>query len=82
MRVDSPKTAFFFLIILASVLVQAHAWTEPVEIGHDMYLAAPRVVAVGETLHVIAVAPPKAYYLFSQDNGATWSEPVMPIDTS
>ncbi len=69
------------LIILLTSLARAQ-WTEPVEIDGEFRLGAPRVVAVGETLHVVAVNPPWAWYLRSEDNGATWTEPIIPIDIS
>ena len=73
------QIAIILLFLSAAALAQ---WTEPVEIDDELYIGAPRVVAVGETLHVIAVNPPRAWYLRSEDNGATWSEPIIPIDTS
>lgn len=76
---------FVITLLCISPLLYSYSlaqWTEPVEIDGEFHLGAPRAVAVGETLHVVAVNPPRAWYLRSEDNGATWSEPIIPIDTS
>lgn len=73
--------ALLFLTLWAMPVV-AQAWTEPVKIDGNLYLAARKAVAVGETLYVIGADSPRAYFICSRDNGQTWSTPVIPVDTS
>ena len=71
------------MILTISVLVVSttHAqWTEPLHLPNTLGLDMPRVVAVGDTLHVVATAD-KAYYIRSTDDGNTWANPVAPADT-
>jgi hypothetical protein len=75
-------STIFILLSLFFGVNSAFGWTEPVEIGSGNWLAAPRVAAAGESLYVIAVYPPRTWFLYSLDNGAIWSQPFMPIDTS
>lgn len=81
MRVCVPKTAFLFLTFLALASTLAFAWTEPVRMSDSLGLDAPKMIAVGETLHVIGTWP-QAFYMRSNDNGLNWTEPIIPLDTT
>ena len=68
-------------IIAAIFFATAHAqWTEPVRISSDPHLGIPRAIAVGDTLHVAATNLIDIYYLRSEDNGETWTEPICPVE--
>ena len=72
------------IAILALFLsAAAHAqWTEPVQIsGFEYSLLDARLSMVGDTIHVVGSGAIKLYYLRSNDNGRTWTEPVCPADT-
>ncbi len=76
------KLARFWLILLMTSLclsVRAQ-WSEPVRISDEPAMI-PRVVAVGETLHVAMKTSVWTSYLRSPDNGETWTDPVVPADT-
>jgi len=51
-----------------------------VQLTDSISLMNPRAVAVGETLHVVASSGSSSFYLRSNDNGATWTEPIVPAD--
>lgn len=73
------KLTFMIAVMLSST---AHAqWTEPVRITYNAGLMNPRIVAVGDTLHVVIHAPTKIYYLRSDNGGETWTDPFCPADT-
>jgi hypothetical protein len=70
------------IIMTLFALPSLHAdWTEPARITNDLALRIPSAVIVGETLHVVANGASSIYYLSSFDNGATWTEPIVPPDT-
>jgi len=70
-----------FVCILALCAPARAQWTEPVQLTDSISLMNPRAVAVGETLHVVASSGSSIFYLRSNDNGATWTEPIVPPDT-
>ncbi len=58
----------------------SHAqWTEPIRIAE--HLRSPRIVAVGDTLHVVATSGTDIYYMRSNGMGGDWTDPVCPADT-
>jgi len=68
---------FLFLAIFCSV--STAQWTEPVLISGDRSLLSPRSVIVGDTIHVVGSGGVDFYYLRSNDNGGTWTEPEVPV---
>jgi len=80
MEAKSQITACTLCLLAAlAICTPAHAqWTEPVLIPSDLGLMTPRSVTVGDTIHVVAFGSVHFYYLRSNDNGTTWTEPVRP----
>ena len=68
-------------MIAVTLFASAHAqWTEPVRISSDPHLMIPRAVAVEDTLHVAATTLSNIFYMRSNDNGETWTDPICPVD--
>jgi hypothetical protein len=65
------------MTLIASSSLHAD-WSEPVRISFNLGLIIPRVTAVGDTLHVVGRTNQHFYYLRSNDNGLTWSDPIAP----
>ena len=64
------------------MITSAHAqWTVPEQIVYGHLLYGPRAVSVGDTIHVDAWGTYSFYYLRSNDNGETWSQPICPVDS-
>ena len=67
--------------------IYAHAgWTPPVRISDERASYGPRIVANGNTLHVVYWSRPAgtnlAFYLRSNDRGGAWNEPFLLPDTT
>ena len=69
--------AALFLLLAPYTYAQ---WTEPVRISSDPHPGIPRVVAVGDTMHVAATTHFNIYYLRSNNNGETWTDPICPLE--
>ncbi len=75
------KPLVLIIAIIALTTGIVYAWTEPVRMSDSLGPDAPKMIAVGETLHVVSTWP-KGYYMRSNDNGLTWTNPIIPVDTS
>jgi hypothetical protein len=59
-------------------------WTPPLRISDEATAYNPRIVAIGDTIHVVywRGAFTSTYYLRSEDGGNSWSEPFHLPDTT
>lgn len=60
-------------------------WDPPQQISFDAYNSvAPQIVAVGDTVHLMWTTTngPAVFYSRSSDAGASWSAPVVLVDTT
>jgi hypothetical protein len=77
---------FGIILSLLLLAVSAHAgWTPPVRISDEAYSFRPRIVADGDTLHVVywrGGAFTSSYYLRSVDGGESWNQPFHLADTT
>ncbi len=76
-----------FIVILIVFLVQITnaGWTPAERISDENTVYHPRIAANGQYIHVTyskSAGSDLAYYIRSEDNGLTWGEPYMLIDTS
>ena len=70
------------LCLLAALALYAPAraqWTEPVRLTEGISLTNPRAVTVSDTIHIVTNGSVDIYYMRSNDNGLTWTEPAIPV---
>jgi hypothetical protein len=77
------KSAIILFVLLSAA--SAHAgWTPAVRISDEAPSLRPRIVADGDTLHVVYwtwTGTARSYYLRSVDNGESWATPFYLSDT-
>jgi hypothetical protein len=78
-----PRISFAIFLIVLFITSLAFAWTEPVKIvDYSNTLSGLKVVTVGETLYVaFCCGPYQVCYIYSRDNGLTWSRRFILNDT-
>ncbi len=72
------------LFILIAVPCQA-GWTPAERISDENTILHPRIISKGDNLHVMYskwIGSDLPYYIRSENNGLSWSEPYMMIDTT
>ncbi|UCC79424.1 MAG: T9SS type A sorting domain-containing protein [Candidatus Zixiibacteriota bacterium] len=76
------KKVILLIFLIGVLAVNTNAqWTEPIPITSDPSLMIPRAVAIDDTIHVVATTVATIYYLRSNNNGISWTDPINPPDT-
>lgn len=82
---DTPKALNLFILLVACSLLLSSSslsqsvivWDPEIRLSYDgLFDVVPRVIAVGDTVHVAWHNDSTTAYLRSSDAGATWSAPV------
>jgi hypothetical protein len=88
LQYSNQKFYQIILLVLLCIIILvsgAHAgWSEPVRISEPGSGYYPKIIAQGETLHVVYVnnfGHSRACYLRSSDNGQTWNQHMVLTDT-
>jgi hypothetical protein len=86
MRIDFPKTAYLLTIIIAVLYnsITFAGWSTPVRISEPGWGNYPKMIAQGDTLHVVYTnntGRDNVRYLRSSDAGQTWGQERRLIDT-
>ncbi len=80
------KHIFTVILIVFLVQVSQAGWTPAERISDENTVYHPRIAANGESIHVAYSVDTNgnniAYYLRSTDNGQSWADPYLMVDTS